>query len=164
MLAGQRPQMLEGAFQCAYITADMDKATAYFAEQYDVGPFGIHDVSVACADRAEPCVIRVGVDFVGPTMIELVQPVEGAIEIYAEPRISGASPVAFHHLGLRVRGDLDTWTARRRECLDLGARIALEGGHADTMRFAYFDTRAELGHYVELIWLGAPFLSRLGAS
>lgn len=164
MIAGQRPQLLEGAFQCAYVTADMGEATAFFAAQYGVEPFGIHDVSLACAGRTDPCVIRVGVGFVGPTMVELVQPIEGAVEIYDEPRPSGASPVAFHHLGLRVRGDLDTWTARRGEFLDLGASIALEGGHADTMRFAYFDTRAELGHYVELIWLGAPFLSRLGES
>jgi hypothetical protein len=154
--------MFEGAFQCAYVTADMDKATSLFEARYGVAPFNIHDVTVACAGRTDPCVIRVGIGFAGSTMIELVQPVSGAVEIYSAPRLHGAA-VAFHHMGLRVRGDLSAWAARRDEMLALGAPIALEGGHSDTMRFVYFDTRAELGHYLELIWLGAPFLSQVGA-
>lgn len=152
------------AFQFAYVARDAERAARAFIARYATPQFRIHDVTVECAGRPSTCSLRVAIAWVGSKQIEIIEPVAGAIDLYLPVLREDPDAAAFHHIGIRVPGTLRDWEERRRTLLSRGERFALEGGFAQTMRFAYVDTADRLGHYVEYIWLGAPFLSQQAAA
>lgn len=156
--------LLDGAFQLAYVTRDIDDAAKRMAAQNGLAPFTLHHIDIPCFGRNENCVAKIGVSWNGDRQIELIEPVSGAVELYRDALPPAGVAGAFHHIGVKVQGGLSDWEARRDAMLAAGHRIALQGGVEDRVRFAYFDMRDTLGHYVELIWLGAPFLTERAAA
>jgi hypothetical protein len=151
--------MFVGAFQFAYVAHDVDRAAQVFAARFGIPEFHIHDVTVECSDSPGTCHIKVAIAWLGNRQIELIEPIDGAVDLYTRALPPECDAIVFHHIGIRISGGLDAWPRTRAALLSRGARIALEGGFGDTLRFAYLDTTARLGHYLEYIWLGAPFLS-----
>jgi hypothetical protein len=155
---------LAGAFQFAYVARDAERAARAFVAHYATPEFRIHDVTVDCGGQPDTCSLRVAIAWIGSKQIEIIQPVAGAIDLYLPSLPDDPDATAFHHVGIRVPGTLQDWEQRRLTLLARGERFALEGGFAQTMRFGYLDTADRLGHYVEYIWLGAPFLSEKAAA
>jgi len=153
-----------GAFQFAYVARDVRRAARAFEARYGPVPFQFHEVTVACRTQPATCSLRVGIAWIADKQIELIEPVAGAIELYVRALPAHGDALAFHHVGVRVHGTLQEWDNWRSELLSRGERLALEGGFADTLRFAYLDTADRLGHYIEYIWLGAVFLSEQAAT
>lgn len=155
--------LLDGAFQLAWVTRDLDAAIGAFALRLPDASFSRHAIDLPCAGRTDNCVARIGVAWRGQQQIELIEPVAGAVELYRDALPPDGQVAAFHHVGIKVTGDEDAWHSRRASLVEDGSTIALEGGEAGRVRFAYFDLRAALGHFVELIWLNGPFLTRAPA-
>jgi hypothetical protein len=153
----------EGAFQLAYVTRDIEKAACVMAERNRLEPFSFHQIDMPCFGRSESCVARVAISWNGARQVELIEPISGAVELYSEGLPPPGTLTAFHHIGTKVQGGIADWEARRDALSDAGFPIALQGGLEDRVRFAYFDMRDTLGHHVELIWLGAPFLTARAA-
>lgn len=156
-------RIFEGAFQLAYVTHDIEKAAGLLVERNRLEPFSFHQIDIPCFGRRESCVARVAISWNGVRQVELIEPISGAVELYREGLPPPGMATAFHHIGVRVQGGVADWEARRDALSAAGFPIALQGGLGDKVRFAYVDMRDTLGHHVELIWLGAPFLTAQAA-
>ena len=164
MSSAQNFAAFADAFQFAYVARDAQRAARAFVARYATPEFRIHEVTVECTGEPAACSLRVAIAWVGSKQIEIIEPVAGAIDLYLPALPDDLDAAAFHHIGIRVPGTLQDWEQRRRELLSRGERFALEGRFAQTLRFGYLDTADRLGHYVEYIWLGAPFLSEKAAA
>lgn len=147
------------AFQFAYVARDAERAARAFVARYATPEFRIHDVTVECTGQPATCSLRVAIAWLGARQLEIIEPIAGAIDLYLPALPDDVDAAAFHHIGIRVPGTLRDWQQRRLALLSQGERFALEGRFAETLRFGYLDTAERLGHYIEYIWLGAPFLS-----
>jgi len=148
---------LADAYQLAYVTSDLARAIRLFKSRLTVDDFLTVTLHLNLTTPAARASINVGVAWVGDLQIELIEPVSGAIQIYRDAIPSDPAAVAFHHLAMRVSGDLPRWNDARAGIAD--DRIAIEGG-SDGMRFAYVDERSTLGHFLEYVWMSERFLAR----
>jgi Glyoxalase/Bleomycin resistance protein/Dioxygenase superfamily len=141
--------------QVAYVTDDLDAATSYFESTLGTVPFRKHyksslgGIAIVDGRPAEEWVIDVALVNAGPTNLEIIRPVSGAVDLYRSAIRPGA-PATFHHLGFRI-DDFDeataVVTASGKSWKQYGALTAGE------IRFGYVDMTAELGHYVEVMEL-----------
>jgi hypothetical protein len=86
--------MLDGHYQNAYVTRDLDAAIALFRVQYGFNAFRRHEVSYECTTRAGrgTATVKLALGWIGNLQYELIQPVSGLIDIYVD------SPGAGHFL------------------------------------------------------------------
>ena len=122
--------LLEGVFQVAYVVHDIQAAQRFFNETLG-GPrfFVIENIAFKeYTYRGQPaeCLQHVAFGYAGTMQIELMQPLSGENTVTEFLRQRGQG---VHHLGIQV-ADLDRAT-----------------------RFAFFDTRAAIGTYLELVSL-----------
>jgi hypothetical protein len=145
------------AYQIAYVTGDLARGTEMLQTRFGVPPFSCVSLDLNLSTPAAAATIKVGIAWVGDLQIELIEPVSGAVEVYLAALPHDPSALAFHHLAMRVSGDIQSWHRVRGQLAE--ERIAIEGGR-DDMRFAYLDERATLGHYLEYVWMSESFLER----
>ena len=156
--------LFRNVMQIAYVTEDLDAATDYF--ESTLGTVGcqttykssLGGVVVVDGETADEWVIDVALVNAGPTNLELIRPVSGAVDLYRSWLRPGAV-ATFHHIGFRIP-DFDEATDI---VAAMGKRWKQYGVIEGAMRFGYVDMTAELGHYVELMDLGPP-AERLFAS
>src|SRR5580698_9840505 len=93
--------------QIAYVTDDIDVATEYLESKlgtvecrknYKALLQGVVTVDGKLADE---WMIDVALVNAGPTNIEIIKPVGGAVDLY-RPAIRPGAPATFHHIGFRV--------------------------------------------------------------
>lgn len=138
-----------GFFQVAYVTRDMARAQAQFAESHGIARFldliGIRYPTGP--GREAHC--HVALAYVGATEIELIQPIDGDVGIYVDGLPPADGPlVRFHHLCRRfaTRGEYD---ARLQSLRASGASLPIVGDAPGIGSYFYCDRRADLGHFVE---------------
>lgn len=156
--------LLRDVIQLAYVTDDLDAGVEWL--QSTLGTSRCHTMYasslggtvVVDGQPAEEWVIDAALVNAGPTNIELIRPVSGAVDLYRSAIRPGA-PATFHHLGVRV-GDLDEAT---RLLHAHGRDWAQHGATEGAVRFGYLDLTAELGHHIEVMELG-PGMQRLLAA
>ncbi|MER5185293.1 VOC family protein [Streptomyces sp. NPDC002896] len=106
-------------------------------------------------------IIDVALVNAGPTNLEIIRPVGGAVDLYRDAVRPGV-PATLHHLGFRV-DDFDEATA----IVTASGRSWKQYGDSGAIRFGYLDMTAELGHYVEIMELdeaGAEGFAQLEAA
>ncbi|MFE2417031.1 VOC family protein [Streptomyces hokutonensis] len=96
---------------------------------------------------ADEWVIDVALVNAGPTNLEIIRPVGGAVDLYRGAVRSG-EPATLHHLGFRV-DDFDEASA----IVAASGRTWKQFGDSGAIRFGYLDMTAELGHFVEVMEL-----------
>jgi extradiol dioxygenase family protein len=138
-------------FQTAYVVADIDAGVAIAARR-----FGIPAMQVTRGSRIETgngiAVGHFALAFVGETQIEIIQPAGGADHVYRQ--MVAGDGLTLHHLGVLLDRDAD-WDAVIEENRRDGVDMPVSGDFAGLMRYAYFDRRAELGHFVEYMQASA---------
>jgi Glyoxalase/Bleomycin resistance protein/Dioxygenase superfamily len=141
--------------QLAYVTDDLDAGVEWLQSTF--GTTTCHTMYksslggtvVVDGAPAEEWVIDAALVNAGPTNIELIRPVSGAVDMYRRGIRPGA-PATFHHIGVRV-DDFDAAT----ELITAHGRTWEQHGHTrGAIRFGYLDMTAELGHRVEVMELG----------
>lgn len=143
-------------FQAAYVTRDLDQAIAHFQKRHSGAVFtSIPAQGLELRIPAATASMKVAVAWIGDTQIELIEPVDGAVDIYRRALPDSGDVVAFHHLGMRITGERTAWESFRESVAD--ADVAIEGGRQE-MRFIYTDERATLGHYLEYVWMSDAFV------
>jgi len=151
--------MLEGYhFQNAYVTRDIDKWVATFAERAKVDRLLTFEGStpITTVDGAGVQTNKLAFLWVGDLQYELIQPVSGDVAIYRDALPEGDG-LQFHHVCMRV-GDWDDFRAR----VDAQPYpVVLEGGN-EQLRFLYLDARPFLGHYLEYVWMSDKRWSQMG--
>lgn len=147
---------LEGIFQLAYVTSDLERAAEAIRARFAVPEFTEIPVGTVplILPAGESVSMKVLVAWVGRYQIELIQPQPGGLGIYRDGLARDDAPLRFHHVGLLVDGGMSEWESVR-SCLP-SESIAMEGGHGP-IRFVYVDERPLLGHYVEYVWVDPDY-------
>jgi hypothetical protein len=128
-----------GVFQIAYVTHDRAAAQAALGERLGLSAWTDLDVVPAGAELA------VAFARAGRIQIELIQPLGGDATIFSD-LLPTRGLVAVHHLGVRVE-DIDLALTHAAEA---GFQTPKQGAIEGQLRFAFVDTRADLGHFIEL--------------
>lgn len=125
--------------QVAVVVRDLDGAMERYWTELGIGPWDVYTYgphrmhTMTFRGRDQPYVMRLALAFVGPTMYELIEHVEG-----------------LHHLGYYV-DDIDAAIAAMAErgyaLLQSGRGFGADGDGA----YAYFDTEADHGCILEAI-------------
>ncbi len=142
---------LQGHYQNAYVTHDLQRAMDMVSERYGLSEFIKFDMElpVRTPEGERTLAVKVACVWAGSLQIELIEPVSGAVEPYLPflPADKTDATPRFHHISLR-RDDYD---AMQAEIAQLGLPFVCEGGIPDLL-YTYLDARSTLGHYVEYVW------------
>jgi hypothetical protein len=135
-------------FQNCWVVPNLEDAIRRWVDTAHAGPFFInaHVQGSNLHYRGRPTKFdhSIALGQVGPIQIELVEQHDATPSVYRDSVPAGAED--FHHMGGFV-DDFDAEIARYRT---LGAELAY-GGVWGNMRFAYLDTRAQLGFMLEVL-------------
>jgi len=155
--------------QLGYVTEDIDAAAAYLESRLGTMRCVKHYKSslgggrptagagvprfpfvVVDGEPADEWVIDVALANAGPTNLEIIRPIGGAVDLY-RGAIRPGEPATLHHLGFRV-DDFDEASA----VVAASGRTWKQFGDSGGIRFGYLDMTAELGHFVEVMELDEP--------
>lgn len=149
---------LEGHFQNAYVTRDLEAAIELFRAKYGVPSFNTYEgeLEVATPAGRGPAFNRVAFGWVGNLQFELIQPVSGLVDFYKEALPPGDG-VRFHHICMRTN-DLDAV----RSAVDAEQRPIVYEGASTGVRYFYVDARDTLGHYLEYVQMPDEIWKMMG--
>ncbi len=142
----------ENHYQLSYVTPDLPLGAQILREKFGIAGFKqlgdapVIENTVWTPDGDDVFIaMRAAIAFAGQLMIELLEPVSGATEIFTEMLEPGRS-LKLHHLGIRC-DDLEAVRAVHEQRGHPARMI----GNFSTARFMYVDTRASLGHFLEYV-------------
>ena len=147
------PFLNNGVAQVVIVVEDLDAAVEHYWKMFGIGPWHFYTYGKPLVKEmtyhGEPAdyKMRIALSYLGPTRIELIQPLEGE-SVYAD--FVEEHGYGVHHFGVLVE-DMDAAIAEAEAAgLEMtmdGAGFGLDGdGH-----YAYLDTEEKLGVTVELI-------------
>ena len=155
--------------QLGYVADDIDAGAAYLESAMGTGKCVKHYTSSLGGGRppasagdprtafvvvdgvlADEWLIDVALVNAGPTNLEIIRPMGGAVDLYRDAVRPGV-PATLHHVGFAV-DDFDEASA----VVEASGRTWKQFGDSGEVRFGYLDMRAELGHFVEVMELGQP--------
>jgi hypothetical protein len=145
------PGLLDGFFQFGYVTTDLDAAMAAYRDRFNVPEFLILDAAAMAPGSGST--LRVGLAWVGDTMVELIDPGGASYALYAEAL--PPSGIRLHHLGYRLYDEgrwLDILAELDRQSIPV-LRMPPTAGMG--LECCYADARGQLGHYLEFVWTKA---------
>jgi catechol 2,3-dioxygenase-like lactoylglutathione lyase family enzyme len=134
----------------AYVTHDLERGKRRLAAMFgakeatvypeiEIGvPGGVATIGFAVADS-------------NGTQVEVIQPLGGKDEVYRQALPADPDDIAFHHFATRVESE-DEWQLVMDASRCHGLEIVVDGGEEYGSRYAYLDTRAQLGHMLEFMW------------
>jgi hypothetical protein len=135
-------------FQIGYVVGDIELAVGQFT-----GMFGATIKDIICDMRdqnGEPSLIaNLSHVLLNGVEIELIEPRQGWSSVYGDGVPLPKSSIALHHFGF-MAGDDRQWDAATSIMAARGTRVAMSAD-LPTVRLTYYDTRASLGHYTELV-------------
>ncbi len=150
MVPHSQSPLFEGVFQVAYAVHDIQAAQHFFNETLGGIRFFVieHIVFKEYTYRGQPveCQQHVAFGYAGAMQIELIQPLSGENIVAEFLRQRGQG---VHHLGIQV-ADLDRAT---RDMTEQGFEQVESGIAGQATRFAFLDTLAAIGTYIELVSL-----------
>ena len=139
-------------FHQGYVTRDIHKAVDFMSRLYGMtftylpipdateSPEAVADVNV-----------KIALGWHGNLEIELIEPIAGKVDFYREALAADFAP-RLHHTGVLVQD----WRRLKTDIAARGVPVVLAGELGD-INFAYVDLRAELGHYVEYMWMSDSY-------
>lgn len=148
--------------QIAYVSDDLERATAWFEGRLGVAGFdhfGTTSLDDAIVDGA-PCewAIETVATQLGDINLEIIRPVAGAVEMYRDGIDPGAV-ASFHHFGYEV----DNWDDAEAARESFGLAWKTRGYTPGACDFGYLDLRPVLGHYVEFMRLDPEGVDAIAA-
>src|SRR5829696_433611 len=141
--------------QVAVVVRDLDAAMRRYADQLGIGPWDVYTYgphrmhTMTLRGENRPYVMKLALAFIGDTMYELIESLEGP-NIYEE--FLNTRGEGLHHLGYYVDSideAIAEMAAKGYALLQSGRGFGVDGDGA----YAYFDTERDLGCIVEAIEL-----------
>jgi len=155
--------LMRNFLQVGYVTDDMDAAADYLESKFGTVKCMRHyrsSLGRANPDAAPGSWVKVGgetadewlIDVAlvnaGATNLEIIRPVDGAVDLYRGVIRPGV-PATLHHLGFRI-DDFDAASA----VVAASGRQWAQFGVSGDVRFGYLDASDTLGHFIEVMELG----------
>jgi methylmalonyl-CoA epimerase len=147
------PFLNNGVAQVALIVPNLDKAVEMYWNLFGIGPWHIYTYGKPLVKsmtyHGEPAEykMRVALGYLGPTRIELIQPLEGD-NVYDD--FVKEHGYGVHHFGVLV----DDMRAALAEAEAAGLTMIMDGagfGADGDGHYAYLDTEDKIGVTIELI-------------
>lgn len=151
----------KGFLQIAYVTTDIDRALSQFAAKYGVPSWlQLRNLEIETGkDRS--CRAHVALSYVGPTQLEVIQPLGGDDTVYRHGLPEQGYAVRLNHLAQLIESEAE-FEAIHDEVVAKGIPVAIYGtGGGGTARYFYTDHRESLGHYLEHVWYSPQGLAFL---
>ena len=154
------PSPLGNCVQVAYVTPDVERAKALFADVYGVERwFDLGSPerggSVIQTRQGRRIVLRGAIAYVGAVQFELLQPVEDPDEIYRSfLPADGSFAIRFHHLGFNHPSTADVHALEKAMS---GRHLIPLATDSETVPVFYADERERIGHYLEHVCLPDSF-------
>jgi len=145
--------------QTAYVTTDLDRACALLGEKYGVTRYLKVPPFEFPLDAGGGIRATMAHAWVGSTWLEIIQPLGGDDAVYADHLPAQGFGLRFHHLAMRV-ADLESWERTLAEA-DASGCAEIFRLTSPTVRLGYFDTLADLGHYMEYFFFPDPSQSTM---
>jgi hypothetical protein len=162
LFAAPRPvhaiaDLFANVWQLGYVTTDLDRATAEMSARLGLE----HCVEVPTAgasfmsgDEVVPWEARFGMAARGGLIIELIEPIDGEVGFYLDALPSdGSFAVRLHHLATFMETGEEAWRRLSGLLAESGLGFDYTMTIPDRVRAGYIDTRAELGHFLEVCQL-----------
>jgi hypothetical protein len=149
--------LFANVWQVCYVTPDLDRGRSELRER-----FGIENSTEVPTEGASfmkdgeelEWDVRVAMGARGGLIVELIEPVAGEVEFYQRALpADGDSVLGFHHLAMLVPLGDEAWDALGRLLEEHRLGVEYTIVIPDRARLAYVDTRALLGHWIELCQL-----------
>lgn len=141
---------LEFSHVC-YVSDDFEEAARVLKSNYSATSFLELGLVEFANEQGEEIAIRIGLGCVGPSFVELIQPVSGAVDIYRKTLRESSSPMIWHHVAFAAPSQENLKEIREAH-LSSGREVALSNQVGD---FFYADTRPLIGHYTEYFLMDA---------
>jgi Glyoxalase/Bleomycin resistance protein/Dioxygenase superfamily len=149
--------LLANVWQFGYVTTDLDRATEFMAQRFgltDCRRLPSDTATFLAGDQAVPWEVKVAMGARGGLIVELIEPVAGEIDLYTEVLPDGGEfAVRLHHVAAYTATGDDEWARIEgllaRSSLKVDYTVLIPG----RVRAGYVDTRAELGHWLEICQL-----------
>lgn len=155
--------LMRNFIQLGYVTDDVDVAADFLESKFGTIECVTHyksslgggdpdspDSSYVKVDGevAEEWLIDVALVNAGATNLEIIRPLDGAVDLYRDVIRPGV-PATLHHIGFRV-DDFDAASG----IVAANGMAWKQFGRSGDMRFGYLDTVGTLGHFTEIMALG----------
>jgi hypothetical protein len=159
--------LFANVWQYGYVTTDLDRAMDTLGQRYGLEhcvKVTTEGSSFAVGDRPAEWEARFAMGARGGTIVEVIEPVSGAVDFYRRfLPADGSFAIRFHHLATFVdTGDAE-WerirTILRAADHDFDYTMIIPG----RVRAGYVDTSAELGHLLEVCQLQREDLDFFGS-
>ena len=135
-------------FHHGYVTRDLSRGIEVLSKLYGVTFEHLKGTDNASPESGVPNVrVKIALGWHGNLEYELIEPVSGDVAFYREVFAEDHTP-RLHHMGVLV----SDWNRLEADIAARGLPVVLSGDLGE-IKFAYVDTRAELGHYMEYMWM-----------
>jgi hypothetical protein len=130
------------------VVKSVDETVKTYLEEYGIGPWKSWDLNeksvneMIMKDKKEIFALRIARAFIGPTIWELMEPLDEHSSFYKFLQEHGEG---LHHLGYEV----NNFDEAIKFFADINVEINQRGNWAG-YKFAYFDTIADLKHIIEI--------------
>ena len=133
--------------QLGYVTNDFERAIELVRQSHGLGAFKeMRDLTIG-ARGGQDVTAHFGLAFKAGTEFEIIQPLAGDIDFYADVLPERGFAMKLHHMGHYYpdAAGYETAKAEAQARWPMPVDFAIfDGG------YCYFDARAEFGHYLEL--------------
>jgi hypothetical protein len=144
------PLLPGGVVQNAYVVPDLTAACHRFHDVYNLGPFfrgpvhPLREVRYRGDPAADPVVIEIALAQAGDMQIELITQSSPGPSAYRD--VYAPAEQGFHHAAIFTRD----YQASKAALEQAGYPVAMEMAGVGDDQICYVDTRAALGHMLEL--------------
>jgi hypothetical protein len=149
--------LLANVWQLGYVTTDLDRATEFMADRFgltDCRRLPSDTATFLAGDQPVPWEVKVAMGARGGLIVELIEPVAGEIDFYTEVLPDGGEfAVRLHHVATyTATGDAE-WDRLRALLAESDLTVDYTVLIPGRVRAGYVDTRAALGHWLEICQL-----------
>jgi hypothetical protein len=149
--------LFANVWQLGYVTTDLERAIEELSTRFDLDHC-LHlpsaGATFTAGDEVVPWEAKFAMGARGGLIIELIEPVDGEVGFYRDALpTDGSFAIRLHHLGTFMDSGDRQWDLVRGLLADAGLRFDYTMTIPDRVRAGYIDTRAELGHFLEVCQL-----------
>jgi hypothetical protein len=149
--------LLANVWQFGYVTTDLDRATAFMADRFGLEHqrrLPSDTATFLAGDTPVPWEVKVAMGARGGMIVELIEPVAGEIDFYTQILPDDQQfAIRLHHIATFMETGDDHWERLKHLLAEANLTIDYTILIPGRVRLGYVDTRAELGHWLEICQL-----------